>query len=112
MIKEPTVFNDSNETTEYLVTRAECQALIRKQPAGTCFYIRAIHSAPIVEADQKTGQAFPMGIYVGVKITKLAALRLAKELFTDTLENRGARVPCSEYVAVGSASKYRAFYLC
>lgn len=76
--------------TEHHVTRAEAAKMIRKAPAGTRFYVHLRADLPI--ADDPT-QCFPAAGSGAVKISRRDAVKLALELYSDSLEARGARFP-------------------
>lgn len=102
------------ESTSYTGTRAAVLALLKKQPAGTHFYVTTRSDAPIVGDDgAPTDRVFSMGLHASVRVSKVQAMQLCRAMLSDVLEGRGARIPARTYVSprATKAKPYRAFYL-
>lgn len=89
---------------QYELTSAEAVAKIKAQPRGTIFYAHIRERAAVAgEPDRQFSHAFS----AAVKLTRAAALKLAADLLSKPMEERGARIPSSLY----QRGDYRAFYV-
>jgi hypothetical protein len=81
----------ADSTEEKLkLTRAEAAAKIKGAPKGTRFYVHIWMDVPVVDNDD---QCFSLGGHGSAVLSRDKAVEFVRNLFTDKLEERGARVP-------------------
>ncbi len=85
---------DTKNQKNYLSTREEANAIIRSASAGSTFNVYIRMDLPIAGNPENF---FHDGGCSYVSVSKKDAMRLARELLTETLERRGARLPIQSY---------------
>lgn len=70
------------------LTREEAVKVLKRAPKGTKFYLHYRGDAAAGE-----GKIYPGGLSGAISISKKQALKLVKELLSDSLEKRGGRIP-------------------
>ena len=83
-------------------TRADAVAFIKRQPAGTSFALSIRNDAPV--ADSET-QCYPLGLSTWLNISRAQMLTLAGRMLSETMENKGARIPFSRTYSKYSDNK-------
>jgi predicted aspartyl protease len=86
-----------NENT-YSATRAEAEKIIKRAKPGSLFYV-AIRTDLRFNGDEEKYFRDAGASYVS--ISKSEALRLAADLLSEVMEERGARLPIRSYVRDG-----------
>jgi hypothetical protein len=81
---------DLHKTEDFKLTTAEAIAKIKRAKTGSRFAVSIVADAPIAGDDSKV---FLSCLHSYLSISKNEALRLAGSLLTESIENRGGRIP-------------------
>lgn len=84
-----------SSTTRWLCTRAEALAVLKAQPAGTCFYADVEVGLPYPADTERR----PASGHASVKLSRPAAAKLMDGLLSAPSEAGGARLPLRVYVS-------------
>lgn len=80
---------------EHILTRADALAMLKRAPSGSRFLVAVRAELPIVDNPTRCFPGFAC-----VSVSRAEAIKVANDLLSETLEQRGARLSIRELTEV------------